>query len=201
MVKRVRRLRSASAGLTSVSVDLLVADHRALFGDLFPEDAGRFRWKHRGEWETGPFGIGLGSAANAEVRPMRGTHPRQIERALRKEFRRFAEGREQLERRSDCGEAVGVRDAAFLAGRLYVRILRIHPFVDGNLRAAYLSLQAALLGLGLPAVEFPDEERHNKALAVAIEPGGRRHSYDPIVDLIAEPIPLDTSDEGVSSGL
>jgi fido (protein-threonine AMPylation protein) len=193
MVKRVRELESASEGLASPSIERLVADHRALVGDLFPEDAGRFRWKHGGEWETGPFGIGVGTGAATRVRPVRGSHPRKIRVKLADEFRRFHEGRKELEGRSSAGEEVGAREAAFLAGRLYVRLLKIHPFVDGNLRTAYLSLQAALLTLGLPGVEFPpDEVRHNEALIVAMAPGGRRQSYDPITDLILEQIPLDT---------
>jgi prophage maintenance system killer protein len=63
--------------------------------------------------------------------------------------------------------------------------LRIHPFVDGNLRATYITLQAALLRLGLPGIEFTDHQAHNDALGYALLPGGRRQSYEPLAELIA----------------
>jgi hypothetical protein len=51
-----------------ISADRLRADHQQVFGDLFPADAGRFRWKRRGKWEVGVFGIGPGSGPQSPRR-------------------------------------------------------------------------------------------------------------------------------------
>jgi fido (protein-threonine AMPylation protein) len=172
-----------------ISADRLRADHQQVFGDLFPADAGRFRWKRRGKWEVGVFGIGPGSGPQSPVRQRRGAHPKLIERQLADAFLGFRTSRADLERRTDGGEVVAKVAAATVAGQLYAKILRIHPFVDGNLRAAYVTLQAALLLLGLAGVEFSDHHAHNEALARALAPGGRRQSYAPLGELIASLIP------------
>lgn len=172
-----------------VSPQRLQCDHRRIFGDLFPEDAGRLRWKHRGKWETGPFGIGIGSGPESDVRPMRGAHPRRIERQLRDACQEFHQMLDDLERRSEGGEAISKLASTRVAARIYAKVLRIHPFVDGNLRAAYVTLQAALLRLGLVGIEFADHRAHDEALVRALAPGGRRQSYEPLAELIAGLIP------------
>lgn len=49
-------------------------------------------------------------------------------------------------------------DRARAVGVLYAGILRAHPFVDGIHRTAFVALSAALWSLGMPAVEFADDE-------------------------------------------
>lgn len=189
MAELVVELAATTADRIIVSPAHLQAFHRRIFGDLFPEDAGRFRWKYRGKWETGPFGIGVGSGPGSDVRHMRGAHPRRIEGQLKGAFQEFQQLLDDLERRSEGGERIPMLASTRAAARLYAKTLRIHPFVDGNLRAAYVTLQAALLRLGLAGVEFGDHRAHNEALAIALSPGGRRQTYEPLAELIAGLIP------------
>lgn len=189
MIELVAELGSHAADQIVVSVEQLRTAHWRIFGDLFPEEAGRFRWKHQGEWETGLFGIGVGSGPRSAVRPMRGAHPRRIEGQLQDAFREFQQTLSDLERRSQGGEEIPKIASTKAAARLYAKALRIHPFVDGNLRASYVTLQAALLRLGLAGVEFVDYQTHDEALARALLPGGRRQSYEPLAELIAGLIP------------
>lgn len=57
----------------------------------------------------------------------------------------------------------------------------MHPFVDGNHRTAFVALSAALWSLGLPAVEFADDNDmtdHDSAVAPAlISPDGEVESF------------------------
>jgi fido (protein-threonine AMPylation protein) len=190
------RLAGLSADQVEVSVEFLLEAHGEIFGGLFPDDAGRFR-RDYGSWcEDGSFGVGTGSGPASESRNFVGTSPRQIETKLSKEFGRFHEARTQLINRSEAGEKPALLDATFPAGRLYARILRIHPFVDGNLRAAFVILQAGLLSLNLPAIEFDGKQReHDQALITAFEPGGRRQSYEPLTVLIGDQISPPTPQE------
>lgn len=189
MVEFMAELGSKGVDRIVISPGRLRASHGWIFGDLFPEDAGRFRWKHRDKWEVGVFGIGVGSGPQSAVRPMRGTHPKRIERQLQDTFREFQQILADLERRSQSGEEIPKVASTRAAARLYAKALRIHPFVDGNLRAIYVTLQAALLRLGLVGVEFGDHRAHDEALARALSPGGRRQSYEPLAELIADLIP------------
>lgn len=185
MAELLRELARLKPEEVEVSVEYLLHVHDRIFSDLFPGDAGRFRWKHQGRWEDGPFGVGVGSGPGSDFRSLRGTAPRGIRRALHREFDRFHERVAELE---SSAEPVLVADATMAAGRLYARILRIHPFVDGNLRAAFVVLQATLLLLRLQAVSFDaGQEDHDRALLQAFEKG-KGQSYMPIGQLIAERI-------------
>ena len=49
------------------------------------------------------------------------------------------------------------------------RVLKTHPFVDGNLRAAYVALIVGLASVGLPAVDFRAVlDRHDECLGWAM---------------------------------
>jgi fido (protein-threonine AMPylation protein) len=98
--------------------------HRAIFSTTFARDAGRIRTDNEPVW----FVVRVGS------RLVEGTRGR-----------RSVEGRRAA---TPATEAIGV------AAALYGDLLRIHPFVDGNLRAAFVALQAGLRSLGLPGVSF-----------------------------------------------
>lgn len=141
---------------------------------------------HLAERRTKP---GTMRVVGSAVRPMRGAHPRRIEGQLRDAFREFQQTLSDLERRSQSGEEIPKIASTKAAARLYAKALRIHPFVDGNLRASYVTLQAALLRLGLAGVEFVDYQTHDETLARALLPGGRRQSYEPLAELIAGLIP------------
>ena len=97
MIELVAEVGLKDASQIVVSVDQLRTSHQRIFGDLFPEDARRFRWKQRGKWETGPFGVGVGSGPQSAVRPMRGVHPRRIGKQLQHAFREFQQTLSNLE--------------------------------------------------------------------------------------------------------
>lgn len=67
-----------------------------------------------------------------------------------------------------------------------MRGLRVHPFTDGNHRAGFVALSAALWSLGLPAVEFAqdaDMTDHDDAVAPALfSPDG---DIEPLARLLA----------------
>ncbi|HEY2766903.1 MAG TPA: Fic family protein [Solirubrobacteraceae bacterium] len=73
-----------------------------------------------------------------------------------------------------------------VTGALYAGILRVHPFADGNHRAGFVALSAALWSLGLPAVEFArprDMTDHDEAVAPALcSPDG---DIEPFAQLLA----------------
>jgi len=71
---------------------------------------------------------------------------------------------------------------------LYVAVLRVHPFIDGNLRAAFVALQVALRSIGLPGVAFVRvRERHDEAIGWAVR-GDEAQALDPLVALLLDPM-------------
>ena len=64
---------------------------------------------------------------------------------------------------SDTAERV---DAVAAATRLHAKVLRAHPFVDGNLRGTTVALNAGLVTLDLDVVAFKDLALHDELLGV-----------------------------------
>jgi fido (protein-threonine AMPylation protein) len=155
--------------------------HHVIFESTFPRDAGRFRGKlEDGSWEEVFFGVAVGTARTQRVRPVKGAHPNRIEPQLGQicdQFNSHAE--ETLE-----AGVTTLRASSTACARLYARVLNVHPFIDGNLRAAFTTLQFALQTLDLPMVEFPNIEEHNAALDTALRVDSNQ-SYDPLGTLIA----------------
>ena len=169
-------------GLIEITLDSIRAWHGAIFQSTFPDDAGRLRWQVQpGAWEHVSFGIAVGTVLTRLIKLVPGTHPRNIQKRVSIACAEFNRERERLAE----AETRSVHDATFLAGRLYAKLLTIHPFVDGNLRAAYVALQAALLNQDLLMVEFHDRGAHNEAVTSALRTDSRQ-SYGPLADLIAE---------------
>jgi fido (protein-threonine AMPylation protein) len=113
-------------------------------------------------------------------RGYRGTTPRELRRRLEKicaEFNTDAASIRDL-------APNGTYDAVHAATRLYTKILRAHPFVDGNLRGTTVTLNAGLVTLGLNIVGFNDLERHDELLGTAFV--GRNDPYRPLAEYIAE---------------
>jgi fido (protein-threonine AMPylation protein) len=192
MVQFIASLDDQLAG-RPVSTSLLVEAHKHLFGELFPADAGRFRGRcgdpsdYGGGWEDGPFGIAESGDPAAKVRSFRGTHPPKIKEKLDVEFARFDKDASEIAAEAAAANAPALRDSTLIAGRLYARILRIHPFVDGNLRAAFVVLGASLRQLDLEVIEFGDQqEEHDRALLAAFE--GKNEPYEPMAALIERQI-------------
>jgi fido (protein-threonine AMPylation protein) len=169
-------------GHIEITLDSVRAWHGAIFQSTFPDDAGRLRWQvERGAWEHVSFGIAFGTVLTRLIKLIQGTHPRNIQKRVSAACAEFDRASEDLTK----SDARTVRDATFPAARLYAKLLTIHPFVDGNLRVAYVALQAALLNLDLVMVEFHDRGAHNEAISAALRTDSRQ-SYKQLADLIAE---------------
>lgn len=156
--------------------------HQQIFGELFPDDAGRLRWRKEGEWEEVFFGGDVGTARSRRTKEYKGTHPKKLSDRLTEICDEFNEGREGLIE-ADPG-SISLDGATYIAARLYCKILRIHPWVDGNLRVAFVTLHAALLSLDLPRVKFRDLEEHDDLIGIAFR--GDNEPYRPLARYIAE---------------
>lgn len=131
--------------------------HGAIFARSFPYDGGRFRE------ERAFFGV---MARSGRMRQIEGSPPETVRHDLAQVCQAFKAGVEQ-----PGTPPVGALDRARVVGALYAGILRVHPFADGNHRTAFVALSAALWSLGMPAVEFADDEDmidHDDALIPAL---------------------------------
>jgi fido (protein-threonine AMPylation protein) len=157
--------------------------HRLIFEETFPADAGRFRGLlANGAPEDVWFGITVGTLGTARIQPKKGAHPKRIVENLDRACLEFDNSAAEI--RSGAGVPT-VRTATTACAKLYAKITNIHPFVDGNLRAAYVGLQASLLALELPLVQFDDLDRHDEAIDRALRVD-RDQSYVPLASLIEE---------------
>lgn len=131
--------------------------HGAIFARQFPRDGGSFRK------ERAFFGV---MARDGRVRQIEGSPPEAVRGDLADVCQVFNAAVEQL-----SGSNLGALDRARVVGALYAGVLRVHPFADGNHRTAFVALSAALWSLGMPAVEFADDEDmidHDDALIPAL---------------------------------
>ena len=132
--------------------------HGAIFARRFPHDSGRFRQ------ELAFFGVMM---PNGGMRQLEGAAPESIRRELETVCASF-------NRRTGAisnARATNILDRARAVAVLYAGILRVHPFVDGNHRVSFVALSAALWSLGLPNVEFEEDEEtiaHDDALVPAL---------------------------------
>lgn len=156
--------------------------HRRIFGALFPEEAGRLRWRKEGEWEEVFYGGDVGTARSRRTKEYKGTHPKKLPDRVSEICDEFNEARQVLVE-AEPG-SVPLDDAAHIAARLYCKILRVHPWVDGNLRVAFVALHAALLSLDLPRVKFRDLQEHDDLIGIAFR--GDNEPYRPLAGYIAE---------------
>jgi fido (protein-threonine AMPylation protein) len=170
----------AAAGPIEMSPALLCSWHREIFGELFGNDAGRLRWRRGRDPEHVYFDANVSTRQPRDIRRYRGTAPRKLPRRLGKICAEFNTAAAEIRACADTGSF----DAVHAATRLYVKLLRAHPFVDGNLRAAYVALDAALLTFGLPPVQFTDLARHDELLGAAFV--GGNDPYRPLAQHIAE---------------
>jgi fido (protein-threonine AMPylation protein) len=162
----------AAAGPIEMSPKRLCSWHSEIFGELFAEDAGRLRGFRHGQPQHVYFGV--------HNRGYRGTTPRQLRRRLEKVCSEFNTAAAEIRAQPDSVTYTAVHAAT----RLYAKVLRAHPFVDGNLRGTIVALNAALLTLNLPRVQFNDLARHDELLGVAFV--GKNDSYRPLAEHIAE---------------
>lgn len=157
-----------------MSPGLLCSWHCEIFGELFPEHAGRLRGVRDGRPEHVYFGV--------HDRGYRGTAPRALRRRLEKTCGEFNAAAAEIRVSGRVG--ADTFDAVHAATRLYAKTLRAHPFVDGNLRTSFAALNAGLLTLGLDTVAFEDLESHDKLLGIAF--AGKHEPYRPLAEQIAQ---------------
>lgn len=165
----------------TITPEWIANAHRLIFEETFPADAGRFRgFMPDGSPEDVWFGVSVGTAQTARVRPMKGAHPNRIVERLDRACLEFDQTSDELKR----GVAT-VRSSALACSRLYAKAAATHPFVDGNLRAAWIAFQAALLSLELPIIQFPDLDAHDMAMDTALRVDGNQ-SYFPLAELVED---------------
>lgn len=148
-----------------ITTDLLCHWHGRIFGALFPNEAGRLRRRKAGDWEHVYFGGNIGTVRSRRTKEYRGVHPRKLRKRVEEICEEFNGARAYLIE-AEPGSA-SISDASYAVARLYAKLLRAHPWVDGNLRVAFVALHAALLSLDLPRVMFPDLERHDDLIGAA----------------------------------
>jgi fido (protein-threonine AMPylation protein) len=146
--------------------------HGAIFGRHFPYDGGRFRK------ESAYFGVLMPSG---QMRQIEGSPPVAVHHDLAEVCRSFTASVD----RHDAANT-STLDRTRAVGALYAGILRVHPFADGNHRTAFVTLSATLWSLGLPAVEFADDQDmvdHDDALRPALL--SRSGDIEPFAQLLA----------------
>jgi fido (protein-threonine AMPylation protein) len=177
-------IESATAAARHRSLEMTVEHirrwHRGIFLTTFESYAGRVRE----DYEDARFGIPIEIDGELTGSAMRGVLPKSaILARLHDACEMFNARRASLQRR---GQAPNAIEGAEPVADLYVEILEIHPFVDGNLRAAYVALQVGLVSLGLPTVRFGRViARHDECLGWAMRQDAERTSA-PLTELILE---------------
>jgi fido (protein-threonine AMPylation protein) len=158
----------------------LVRWHRATFRTTFPFQAGRLRE------DATVFEIRWRDAGKLRKRPLSGSEAEHVPAELDAAFAAY-----DAELAARRPEQRTLREAVTAAAALYVELLRVHPFEDGNLRAAFPALQGALISLGATAVDFDDAVGdHDEALGWALRPDPEHRSLDPFVDLLMQRIAM-----------
>ena len=162
----------ADAGPIEMSTQLLCSWHREIFATLFPDHAGRLRSVRDGQPEHVYFGVGN--------RGYRGINPRELPRRLDKICAEFNTAAAEIRTSPDSD----TYSAVHAATRLYAKVLRAHPWVDGNLRGTTVALNAGLRTLDLLPVGFNNLARHDELLGIAFV--GRNDPYRPLAEYVAE---------------
>ncbi|HEX3692581.1 MAG TPA: Fic family protein [Solirubrobacteraceae bacterium] len=185
VARRLARILHSAAAEAQRRPGGLVAErvcawHRAIFLTMFERDAGRVR----ADDEPVEFGVPVRIGEELREVPIRGTLGRV---AIMHELRLACEVfNASVAALRDCERSVETADGVEPAAALYSSILRTHPFVDGNLRAAYVALTVGLASVGLPAIDFrPVLDRHDECLGWAMR-NDAHQTIDPLVQLIVE---------------
>jgi fido (protein-threonine AMPylation protein) len=139
--------------------------HRAVFLTTFPADAGRLR----GDGEASAFTVTASEQAPLLLHGVLGLA--DLRSRLDGACAAFNRAAERLIAERD----LDVEQAAAAASELYLSVLEVHPFVDGNLRAAFIAFTAALRIFGLPLVRFGKAlGRHDAAVAAGLRVDAQR---------------------------
>jgi len=173
----------AQAGETlPIDLEFLRSIHERLFSTTFPDVAGTFRAGHD---EKGPLESEFSVRIDGAAKTLHGTTIRRLPGELERCFRRYHQHVAAEER-----DGSSTRRVAEITAETYARLLKIHPFLDGNLRACWCLMQAIVLNHGFQPIGFDDLGRHEDAIGRALQPGGRRYSREPLISLIGEQLGL-----------
>lgn len=82
---------------------------------------------------------------------------------------------------------MSLRDAVLPPVKLYTRLIRIHPFVDGNGRTAWAAFSYAVRRCGLPLVVLAPSDETRWALGCALRSGAKQ-DFEPLADIVVETI-------------
>lgn len=146
--------------------------HRSVFASTFPHQAGVIRSAQA------YFGIRWTEGGATRRRMAEGSEPAAVRDDVRTAVRTY----NAVARTSQVRP---LRESLTLAATLYAELLRIHPFEDGNLRAAFPALQGALVSLGAFPVYFPHAiAEHDEAIGWALRPDSENRTIEPFVDLL-----------------
>ena len=171
-------MREASRRPLRMSRADLLRWHRATFRTTFPYQAGKFRE------EAAVFEIRWREGGELRRQPLHGSAVFSIATEVDAAFAAY-----HAELAAHTPEQRTLREAVVGAAALYAELLRIHPFEDGNLRAAFPALQGALISLGAAAVDFEGAvAEHDEALGWALRSDAGHRTLEPFVDLIVRRI-------------
>jgi len=163
--------------------------HRGVFEPVFGEKTLGFRHlDHPGV--TYPVWV-QGARGEPQMRVQSGSAPKQIRRAVGRAFLRLEHDVADLALRGQRPDEIPLRDAVLPAVRIYAQIVAIHPWEDGNGRAAWLVLTHTLIRCGVLAVATDPSRETRVALGRAITKTARR-DLQPLAELLVETIKAST---------
>lgn len=149
--------------------------HLAIFGRLFPQEAGRWRRPH----EEVAFPVLVEEDGRLEPIIVTGAPAETIEDAVASACDRL----ERALRAAERGSRPDVDEAASELAEFMGEVLRVHPFVDGNHRVVLVAAQAVFARLTGRLLLWGERyEALEEALELAIVGGDDRR---PLVDVVA----------------
>lgn len=161
------------------TADDVVDIHEGVFQPVFGNSALAMRSEKTHEVEY-PYWRDVSGVPTSFTR--RGISGGQVKNEVARALRRFDRALADLAAQDE----VALVDALRPAVRLYVQMLRIHPFFDGNGRTAWVLLVYAVRRADLPIPAKTVDMESRCALGEALRPN--KSSHNPLVDMIAADI-------------
>lgn len=160
-----------------VDIELI---HKGIFEPVFGDKTLGFRSRRN---QGVQFPIVLGTKEEPHPKIRRGTGGKQVKKRLENALAAFERDVGSLE----ASGRPALRDAAGAAVRLYVKVIGIHPFFDGNGRTGWAVFSYALQRCGLLQIAIPPSAESRWALGRALRGGGSQ-SYEPLTDVVVKAI-------------
>lgn len=176
---RTRALASIHGGRdTPMSVGFVQACHRSIFSPAFGEQTLDFR-RNRADIVEYPYY--LETHGTVVVKTTTGNAPKQVVRQLRDASRAFERAVTALEKNPNPELADAVRPCL----AMYAKIIRIHPYMDGNGRTARAVFSYTLGRVGLPDIHVKITDQTRLALGHAIRPK-KTPNLEPLVAIVVD---------------